>query len=428
MRFIDHLSIIFILTIQLMISCNSDVAERDFLQADTVLFLGNSITFAGGYIDYFEAFIRTRYPEKPITLVNRGMPSETLAGTSEETHIPSRPYLFNRWDEIFSRVSPDFVFACYGMNDGIYQPLQEDLFREFRQGVLLLEQNLKENNVRDFAFLTPPPFEYRFFSHLPDTFSVFDYRNPSPDYNQTLDRYSDWLNQTVPERSIQIHDPLQTVLEAVHQIDSSFTLTLDGIHPNSTGHWLMADQIIQQFGLIKPAPEIVVNADNNSFSSPVIDADVSDSHVKIDAILHQLAPFDTAWNVTALEESGYNKRYNNMYLQVKNIPDGDYAVIIVDDTLDVVSSEYLSRGVKLNLIEADRLKLRGQKLLRLIHEKRELEKNLWVVSSDHYRFEGMKKRLAVRKDLSSGKIDSLNSLINSLATPDTISITVSSIK
>jgi lysophospholipase L1-like esterase len=390
--------------------------------------LGNSITFAGGYIDYVEVFIRTRYPEKSITLVNRGMPSETLAGTSEETHIPRRPYLFNRLGEVFTEVGPDFVFVCYGMNDGIYQPFQEALFKDFRQGVHQLEEKLRERNLQNYAFLTPPPFEYRYFSHLPDTFSVFDYRNPSPDYNQTLRRYSNWLNRSTPNRTLRIHEPLQAMLEEVQSRDSSFTLTVDGIHPNATGHWLMADQIIQQLNLLEPHPEIAVDFGSNSFQFPVIDAELSDAGVRIEAILHQLVPFDTAWNPTALQASGYYARYNNVSLQVQNIRTGNYAVTIADDTLDRVSSESLNRGVKINLSEANALQRRARRLLRLIQDKRELERNLWVLSSGHYRFESMKHELAERETLSRVGIDSLNSEILSLAEPDTFRITISPVK
>lgn len=428
MRFIVYLSIIFIMTIQLMTSCNSEAAEGDFLQSDTALFLGNSITFAGGYITYFDAFLRTQYPEKRITLVNRGMPSETVAGTSEKTHVPPRPYLMNRIDEVFSQVRPDFVFACYGMNDGIYQPFQAELFRQFREGVHMLEQKLREIDILDYAFLTPPPFEYPYFNHLPDTFSVFDYRNPSPDYNQTLQTYSDWMNQSIPDQTVQIHGPLQTILEEVHRVDSAFTLTLDGIHPNSTGHWLIADQIIQQLDLIQPSQQIVVVSESRSVALPLTEVKVSGRRIKIDVILNQVVPFDSAWSMNAIEESGYFERYNNVQVVVPDIQEGTYAAILAGDTLDIHSHEQLSQGVIINLLEAEHFRVHGQELLKLIQEKRALEKRLWVVSSEHYRFENMKKRLAEREILSQSRRDSLHSLIQILARPDTVSIIITPIQ
>lgn len=51
-----------------------------------VLFLGNSITYAGKYIVDIEAYLMTHYPGQHIQIINMGLPSETVSGLSEPGH------------------------------------------------------------------------------------------------------------------------------------------------------------------------------------------------------------------------------------------------------------------------------------------------------------------------------------------------------
>ena len=45
-----------------------------------VLFLGNSITYAGSYVTDIEAYFVTHYPNQAIEFINVGLPSETVSG------------------------------------------------------------------------------------------------------------------------------------------------------------------------------------------------------------------------------------------------------------------------------------------------------------------------------------------------------------
>ena len=55
-----------------------------------VLFLGNSITYAGNYITGMEAYYSAWHPQYAITFMNLGLPSETVSGLSEEGHADGR--------------------------------------------------------------------------------------------------------------------------------------------------------------------------------------------------------------------------------------------------------------------------------------------------------------------------------------------------
>ena len=47
-----------------------------------IVFIGNSITYAGQYITYINAYLSIRYPQKNYEIINLGLPSETVSGLS----------------------------------------------------------------------------------------------------------------------------------------------------------------------------------------------------------------------------------------------------------------------------------------------------------------------------------------------------------
>jgi lysophospholipase L1-like esterase len=96
------------------------VAEGDAIRsAKRVLVIGDSITFAGGWVATLSAWME----EQGLTasLINAALPSETASGLSEDGHAGGafpRPDVHERLDRVLRLVRPDLVLACYGMNCG----------------------------------------------------------------------------------------------------------------------------------------------------------------------------------------------------------------------------------------------------------------------------------------------------------------------
>ncbi len=203
-----------------------------------LLFLGNSITYAGDYIAFVETIYRLNNPESSIEWINLGLPSETVSGLSEEGHAGGafpRPDLHERLDRIFAQLQPELVFANYGMNDGIYLPFDSARFKKYEEGINWLNSEIIKIDAQAI-FLTPP---------------VFD---PKKDieYSLTLDRYAEWLIGQEPKENwkvIDLHFPMKNYLETKRKLDPEFYLAKDGVHPNSTGHWLMAKPILKYLGI-----------------------------------------------------------------------------------------------------------------------------------------------------------------------------------
>jgi hypothetical protein len=92
------------------------------LAGKRVLWLGDSITQAGGYVTFVQYYLNKKYPAEKFDFVSVGLSSETASGLSERTHPFPRPCVFERLQRALGAVKPQVVVACYGMNDGIYHP------------------------------------------------------------------------------------------------------------------------------------------------------------------------------------------------------------------------------------------------------------------------------------------------------------------
>ena len=73
------------------------------LKSKRVVFLGDSITHAGGFIVYLEAELIARGLEPRPEMINLGLPSETCSGLSEPIHPFPRPNVHERLDRALAR-------------------------------------------------------------------------------------------------------------------------------------------------------------------------------------------------------------------------------------------------------------------------------------------------------------------------------------
>ena len=68
-----------------------------------VVFLGDSITYAGQYIEFLETYLRLKDPTLRCEFLDLGLPSETVSGLSEPGHAGGkfpRPDLHERLDRV----------------------------------------------------------------------------------------------------------------------------------------------------------------------------------------------------------------------------------------------------------------------------------------------------------------------------------------
>lgn len=207
--------------------------------ARRVVFLGDSITFGGAYVTAIELHFRLREPGVVREFLNLGLSSETVSGLSEEGHAGGkfpRPDLHERLGRVLAATKPDVVFACYGMNDGIYLPLAEERMAAFRRGIERLRAAVQASGAR-IIHVTPPVFD--------------EVHGKNPGYAAVLQTYAAWLvrQRAAGWQVIDLNGAMTRALAERRRNEPKFTFSPDSVHPGKEGHWLMAQTILSGLGV-----------------------------------------------------------------------------------------------------------------------------------------------------------------------------------
>ena len=211
-----------------------------------VAILGDSITHDGRWATRVEAALRGSPEFAKAKIVNFGLGSETVSGLSEPNHASGkfpRPCLHERLDRILDAFKPSLVLACYGMNDGIYLPLDETRLKAYRDGIVKLKAAVEKQGGK-IIFISPP-------LHNAD--------KPADDpnrYDAVLDACGDWLVSRRAEgwQVIDIRPDLKQAVAVEKSRNPQFIYAKDNIHPGEDGHRFIADSIIRQLWPILKLP------------------------------------------------------------------------------------------------------------------------------------------------------------------------------
>lgn len=214
-------------------------------QSKRILFIGDSNTYAGTWVAGFQAWQLTRPTVPGQTVINTGLPSETVSGLSEDGHAGGqfpRPDVAERLTRVLDLVKPDLVFTCWGMNCGIYQPFDEGRFEKYKSGYTAVLKEIKARGAK-VVILTPP-----YYDDAVKPLSGFK-------YDDVLGKYSEWLKTLVSDdvAVIDVHTPMTVEAAKRRMADPKFTFSPDAVHPNAAGGWFVTQQIIRWAGDEKAA-------------------------------------------------------------------------------------------------------------------------------------------------------------------------------
>ncbi len=191
----------------------------DTLANQKIVFLGDSITQSGAYITFADYHLQKLHPDKKFDVYPLGLSSETLAGLSEPNHANGafpRPCLFERLGRLLDKLKPDVIVACYGINDGIYLPLDDQRFAAFKAGVHNLIDQSKAAGVKEIFLLTPPIY---------DIITKGDEFN----YDSVMTAYSDW-EKTLDLPHVHVIDLHSAMRKA--RATRAHPFSRDHVHPD----------------------------------------------------------------------------------------------------------------------------------------------------------------------------------------------------
>lgn len=213
---------------------------------EKVAFLGDSIPYAGQWPALVENALRQTPRFADAEIVNFCLPSETVSGLSEPGHAGGafpRPCLHDRLDNILKLYHPTVIIACYGMNDGIYMPLDQKRLKAYQKGINLLKKKAEAIKA-EIIFVTPPLFR----ADHPET--------DTDSYNNVLETFGTWLVDQKKSgwKIIDIRPSLQKDIEQEKQAHPDFVYAGDGVHPAERGHEMIAHAVIDGLSTVWNAP------------------------------------------------------------------------------------------------------------------------------------------------------------------------------
>lgn len=199
----------------------------------SILFTGDSITdcrrgrpvgkeneLGNGYVAFVASLIKVHYPQRNIEIFNTGVSGDRVIE------------LEKRWKTDVISLSPDWLSIMIGIND-VWQyfhdsPRTEFIPPEHYEKIYrkLLEQT--RLNLKGLILMTPYMIE----------------RDLSEPMRERMDVYGGIVKQLASEFDA-IFINIQAEFDAFLQYYSSQSLSNDRIHPNNTGHMLIAKAFLQ---------------------------------------------------------------------------------------------------------------------------------------------------------------------------------------
>ena len=205
-----------------------------FQDHDTLLFIGDSITDCGrdrpvgegpglgsGYVSLVNAALGARVPEKHIRVLNTGVSGDRVVD------------LRARWQADALDHKPDWLSILVGINDVWRQfdhpewaPRRQVTPGNFKKGLHELRASVV-GKVKGVFLLSP------FFLEL----------NPGDRMRAVMDRYRGIVREVASDEGARFVD-LQEAFDRYLAERLSQTIAADRVHPNLTGHQIIADAFL----------------------------------------------------------------------------------------------------------------------------------------------------------------------------------------
>lgn len=402
----------------------SDVSE--LLKPQRVVFLGDSITYAGQYIAYVESYLTARFPAQQFEFIDIGLPSETCSGLSEPGHAGGkfpRPDVHERLGRVIEKLKPKVVVACYGMNCGMYHPLSDERLAKYQEGQRRL-RSVCETAGAKVIHLTPPVFDPLPLAERTLPAGRDSYSQPYEGYNEVLDRFSEWL---VGQRQqgwtvIDIHGPMNRHLAERRKTDPKFVLAGDGVHAGPTGHWLMAEQILAALNVTAEKVRLTLDATTSKITANEPASATRDGNAwTIEWKVSVPMAIGGNWDAASLELAGSMPRFLSQNLTVIGLTDGPYDLFENDVRLKTVTAAELKSGINLATTGGLSSISRAVELQSLITRRQRLLTDAWLNEVGHLR-PGMSKGIPVADAMAQAK--PLSDKITELAQPVSLKLRI----
>ena len=369
----------------------------DYLQAQTtiprfeegerVVFVGNSITHGGHYHSFIWLYYMTRFPDKPITIMNAGIGGESAWDMKDRLDY-----------DVFNR-KPTYVTLTFGMNDTGYDIYMKDDAKELSEQRIAkslesyreIEERLLAKNKIKKVLIGGSPYDET------SRFNNFILHNKNNAILKIID-----AQRTSAKKNgwgfVDFNQPMREISRKEQEADSTFTFCrIDRIHPDNDGQMVMAYLFLKAQGL---AGDEVSSVSIDAYHSSVIthkNCKISKLKKNGADLTFDYLAYALPYPLDSISRSGWgNKRsqrdamqlvpfmeeFNQERFQVTNLEKGMYRLTIDNQFIDNLSSEKLANGVNLADYPNTPQYQQAAKIMYLNEERFDVEKRfreyLWT--------------------------------------------------
>jgi len=312
---------------------------------DTVVFYGDSITDQRLYTTYVETFVVTRYPKLPVRFVHSGWGGDRVTGGGGGP-------IDDRLKRDVLTYKPTVMTIMLGMNDGRYRAFDDETFRVFTDGYEHIVKSMKDA-VPGLRITLIDPSPYDDVTRAP----LFP-----GGYNAVLLKYGDYL-RTLAERNhldfADLNTRLVKTLERANVVDpaNAQKIVPDRVHPNRSGHLMMAASLLEAWGVSPVISRVEIDAASaqikDAVNTSVSDLDTRGSirWTQKDDALPMPVPMNDPLMALAVKSSDFVEKFNREILRVTGLDAPSYQLKINGRVVGVFSRETLAAGI--NLAELD---------------------------------------------------------------------------
>jgi lysophospholipase L1-like esterase len=379
-------AIVSILAICLCVSNVHAVEPLEIPNHSRIVFLGDSNTFAGKFIAYFQYHLMAERPNDRFDLINLGLPSETVSGLSEPDHPYPRPDVHTRLAKALELTKPNIVVACYGMNDGIYYPFEEKRFAAYRAGYEKLIDACEKAGAK-VVLMTPAPFDAKPLGNkvLAKGADKYSWMRPYENYDsEVLAEYAKWLVglRAKGKPVVDAHSAVLKHLQAMRRVDENYRVSGDGIHPDANGHAIVFRELLSAFQTTV-GKTITVNPKSLP-STEVLKFEQKEKEATLTLKLNPAFRIDAGWHKRFLEIEPFDATIRRQSIIVA-MPDGNFGVSEGEKKLGSFSAQQMAKGINLATLKELSLNVDGAKAAKLVDEATSVYGLAWLTHVGHNR-------------------------------------------
>jgi len=295
--------------------------------------IGDSITEQKLYSKFIETYLLACAGRPDIACFQFGWSGEMAVG------------LAARLETDLSVFQPNVATLFYGMNDGLYQPYNPTIGKDFEAGMRKVLGKLGILGVRRVFVGSPGVVDTRRFQGIPPA-----------EYNANLGRLGEIDRKLAAEYKhtfVDVHQPMLAAMKrAKKERGEDFEVAgYDGVHPGPNGHLLMAHAFLKAMGMDGNIGTIEIDLHGTTkvtAGHKVLSA--ADGKVEIEStrwpFCFELDPEIPNSTRNILPFCKFNEDLNRMTLQVTNLGGASARVTWGEETR-VFSREQLEKGVNL---------------------------------------------------------------------------------